>query len=130
MIQNKSQFKQKIKENKDNVIIKRIYNYENNNKIPVGSVATVEHIQSNAFTLKWNCLEKATWCYYDSIELKDNKIYYYHYIPEGRELPLGVELIPVDRNDKINKEYGTYSNYLYTHKFVIMVNEIIEKECV
>lgn len=126
MIQNKNQLKQKIKENKNSITIKRVYDNTGYNKIPEGSVATIEHTQSNAFTLKWNCLEKETWCYYDSIDVKDNKIYYYQYITENSRVPLGVEIIPVATNDKVNKEYGRTTNYLYTGKYVTIINEIKE----
>lgn len=53
MIANKNQLKNKLKENKNNIIIKRIYNLDKNNKIAEGETATVEKVQSNAFTIKY-----------------------------------------------------------------------------
>lgn len=135
MITNKNQLKNKLKENKNNIIIKRIYNLDKNNKIPEGATATIEKVQSNAFTIKYDCLEREAWIYYDNIEIKDNKIYYYSYIDdfnaekvkqaEAEAQKIGVELIPVSADDKINK--GRYSNYKYIYKYIVIINEIIEK---
>lgn len=132
MIENKNQLKKRLKENKDSIKIKRIYNFDKNNKIPEGSIGIIDTMQSNAFTIKYDCLDKPVWVYYDtSVEIKDNKIIYYQYVSEGNEekaKALGVELIPVEKEDKVNADYGKYRNYLYTLKFVYIINEIIESE--
>ena len=132
MITNKNQLKNKLKENKNNITIKRIYNLEKNNKIPEGSTATIEKVQSNAFTVKYNCLDREAWIYYDNIEVKDNKIIYYCYVTdylketaEKEARSKNIELIPVDPDDKINK--NRCSNYNYIYKYVYIINEIIEK---
>lgn len=137
MIINKNQLKNKLKDNKNNIIIKRIYNLDKNNKIPEGTTATVEKVQSNAFTIKYDCLDREAWIYYDNIEIKDNKIYYYSYIDdfndekvkqaEAEAKKIGIKLIPVDPDDKINK--NRYSNYKYIYKYVYIINEIIEGGC-
>lgn len=138
MIANKNQLKNKLKENKNNIIIKRIYNLDKNNKIPEGSTATVEKVQSNAFTVKYNCLDREAWIYYDNIEIKDNKIYYYSYIDnfndekvkqaEAEAKKRNIELIPVKDDDKINDSYNKgYNNYKYIYKYIIIINEIMEK---
>ena len=133
MINNKNQLKKALKENKNNIKIKRIYNLEKNNKIAEGTLAEVEHVQSNAFTIKYKEYNKACWIYFDNIEVKDNKIYYYSYIDnfnmekvkqaEEEAKKSGIELIPVAEDDKINKQK---SNFKYIYKYIFMINEIIE----
>ena len=132
MINNKNQFKNKLKENKNNIIIKRIYNFDKNNKIAEGSTATIEKVQSNAFTIKYDCLGKTIWVYFDNIDIKENKIIYYDYIPDykreeakAKAKKLNIELLEVSSDDKINK--NNLSNYKYIYKYITMVNEIIEK---
>lgn len=135
MITNKNQLKNKLQENKNNIIIKRIYNLDKNNKIPEGSTATIEKVQSNAFTIKYDCLDHEAWIYYDNIEIKDNKIYYYNYIDnfddekvkqaETEAKKRNIQLIPVKDDDKINKD--RCSNYNYIYKYTVIINEIIEK---
>jgi hypothetical protein len=132
MIQNKNQLKNKLKENKDNIIIKRIYNFDKNNKIAEGSTATIEQVKTNSFTIKYDCNGREVWIYYDNIEVKDNKIIYYDYIPdykkeeaEEKAKTLNIELLEVSPDDKINKNNS--SNYKYIYKYIIMINEIIEK---
>lgn len=135
MITNKNQLKNKLKENKNNIIIKRLYNFEKDNKIPEGETGTIDTVQSNAFTIKYNCLDRAAWVYYDNIEIKDNKIIYYQYIDDfniekaeniKKQLESeGVEILPVSSDDKINK--NRCSNYSYIYKYIYIINEIIEK---
>ena len=138
MIANKNQLKNKLKENKDSIIIKRLYNYEKDNKIPVGSIGTIEKVQSNAFTIKYDCLDRDCWVYYEAygnIEIKDNKIIYYQFIDDfnlektnniKKQLESeGIEVLPVSLDDKINK--NRCSNYNYIYKYVVIINEIIEK---
>ena len=135
MINNKNQLKNKLKENKNNIIIKRIYNLDKTNKIPEGETATVEKVQSNAFTIRYKSLDREVWIYYDNIEIKDNKIYYYSYIDdfntekvkqaEEEAKKRNIELIPVNTDDKINK--NLQSNYKYIYKYIVIINEIIEK---
>lgn len=129
MISNKNQFKKNI----NNVKLKRIYNFDSDNKIPVGSVGEITHVQTNACRVKYDSLDKELWIHYDNIEIKDNKMYYYSYIDESRRddaiiraQELDVNLIPVSDDDKINN--SKYSNYKYVFKYVIIVNEIIESE--
>jgi ribose 5-phosphate isomerase RpiB len=135
MIINKNQLKNKLKENKNNIIIKRLYNFEKDNKIPEESTATIEKVQSNAFTVKYNCLDREIWIRYDNIEIKDNKIIYYQYIDdfniekaENIKSMLesqGIQVFNVSIDDKINK--NRMSNYNYIYKYIYIINEIIEK---
>lgn len=129
MIENKNQLKKQLKENKNNIIITRIYNFDKNNKIKEGEQATIENVQSNAFTIKYNSLDRACWVYYDNIEVKDNKIIYYSYIPDYQKEKAeeaakekNIELIKIDENDKINK--NRLSNYNYIYKYIEMINEL------
>lgn len=131
MINNKNQLKNKLKENKNNITIKRVYNIDKNNKVQEGEVATVEKVQSNAFTIKYNCLEREAWIYYDNIEVKDNKIIYYDYIPDYKQEEAekaakekNIELIKIDDSDKINQ--NRLSNYKYIYKYISIINEIME----
>lgn len=138
MINNKSQLIKKIKENKESIKIKRIYNFDNNNKIPVGTVGNIETVQSNAFSIKYPCLEKACWLYLNGgmaagIEIKDNKIIYYQFISEGHEteaeqiaMQKNIDLIRITKDDKINEDYMKTRNFLYTYKFIYIINEIVE----
>ena len=131
MINNKNQLKNKLKENKNNITIKRVYNIDKNNKVQEGEVATVEKVQSNAFTVKYNCLDREAWIYYDNIEVKDNKIIYYDYIPDYKQEEAekqakikNIELIKIDDSDKINQ--NRLSNYKYVYKYISIINEIME----
>lgn len=134
MINNKNQFKNKLKENKDNIIIKREYNLEELNKIPVGTVGTIEKVQSNAVLISFEngC---RPWMYFDNVDIIDNKIIYYNYIDdfdkekaeEKKRLleSKGVEVIEITPDDKINK--NNCANYKYIYKYIYIINEIIEK---
>lgn len=135
MINNKNQLKKALKENKNNIKIKRIYNLEKNNKIAEGTIAEVEHVQSNAFTIKYKEYEKACWIYFDNIEVSDNKIIYYNYIDDFDEKRTAekveqlkkenIDIIPVESTDKINQ--NRFSNFNYIYKYVYIINEIIER---
>lgn len=135
MINNKNQLKKALKENKNNIKIKRIYNLEKNNKIAEGTLAEVEHVQSNAFTIKYKEYDKACWIYFDDIEVKDNKIIYYNYIDDFDEKRTAekveqlkkenIDIIPVELTDKINQ--NRFSNFNYIYKYVYIINEIIER---
>lgn len=131
MITNKNQFKNALKTNKDNIKIKRIYNFDKKNKIPEGSIADIVKVQSNAIVVNYRDLNKQPWIYFDNVEIKENKMIYYTYIPENKEdiafknaKTLNVEIIKLDDNEykKINKS----SNYNYRYKYICMINEIIE----
>ena len=129
MIENKNQLKKVLKENKNKIKIKRIYNLDKNNKIPEGSTATIEKVQSNAFTVKYDILDRECWIYIDNIEVKDNKIIYYDYIPdyqkekaEKEAKKRNINLIPVSLDDKINQ--NRCSNYNYIYKYVTIINKI------
>lgn len=136
MINNKSQLIKRIKENKESIKIKRMYNFDNNNKIPVGTIGNIETVQTNAFSIKYPCLEKACWLYLNGnidIEIKDNKIIYYQFISEGHEkeaeqiaIQKNIDLIKIEKDDKINKDYMKTRNFLYVYKFVCIINEIME----
>lgn len=135
MIKNKNQFKIALK-NGNVKAIKRVYNVNNNNKIKEGNVGVVTYVQSNAYRLKWDCLDSETWTYFDNIDVVDNKIIYYDYIPDYKNIEeikklLSTrkynELFEVSDNDKINDSYKNgYSNWKYTYKYIAMINEIIE----
>lgn len=131
MINNKNQLKKALKENKNKILIKRIYNLEKNNKINVGDIAEVEHVQSNAFTIKYEKYEKPCWIYFDNIEVKENKIFYFQYIPLEKveqyktiaeEEKIDIIELSEEEKEKVNK----YSNYNYTYKIAYIINEIIE----
>lgn len=135
MIKNKNQFKIALK-NGNVKAIKRVYNVNNDNKIKEGNVGVVTYVQSNAYKLKWDCLDSETWTYFDNIEVVDNKIIYYDYIPDYKNIEeikklllthKYSELFEVSDNDKINDSYNNgYSNWKYTYKYITMINEIIE----
>lgn len=137
MIKNKNQFKIALKNGRIKAI-KRIYNMDNDNKIKQGSIGTITHLQSNAYTVKWDCLEKDTWTSFDSIEVVDNKIIYYQYIPDYKNIDEIKEklsthkynnLVSVSDDNKINDSYKNgYSNWKYAYKYIIMINEIIIEE--
>lgn len=131
MINNKNQLKKILKENKNKIFITRLYNFDESNKIKVGDIATIEKVQTNAFTIKYQAYEKEAWIYYDNIEVSDNKIIYYNYIPEHRKEDAekiakekNINLLPVADNDKINND--KYCNYKYCYKYIIMINKIVE----
>lgn len=139
MIENKNQLKKALKEGKI-LKIKRIYNFEKDNKIPEGSEGVIETVQSNAFTIKYPFLEKACWVYYDiaTIEIKDNKIIYYQCISETFDSEkdqekikyfegLGAKITLINKDHKFNKNYEQHRNYIYIAYFPIIINEIIEK---
>lgn len=130
MINNKNQFKKAIKNN-EVAYIRRIYNFEEDNKINVGACGEITYSQSNAFRIKWECLEKETWTWYDDIEVKDNKYYFYNYVGSKfnskaiEELKArNIELIPL--TDKEKEKVNKNTNAEYEFKFVIMINEIVE----
>ncbi len=137
MIKNKSQFIKALKENKENIRIKRIYNFEEDNKIPTDSIGEVVYLQSNACRVKYDTLDRELWVYFDSYEIKDNKMYIYSGISNFNEermqeelkkfKELGIELIPIGLDDKLNDSYNKgNSNYYYVYKFAYLINEIIE----
>lgn len=135
MIQNKNQLKKALKENKEGILIKRIYNLDENNKINVGDIGYIAQVQSNAFTIKYENYDRACWVYYDDdmIEIKDGKMYYYNFVSknekeraiEGAEKQ-GIELIDVLETDRVNRNRIHMDNK-FVYKFVVMINEIIEK---
>lgn len=137
MIKNKNQFKIALKNGRIKAI-KRIYNIDNYNKIKEGSVGVITHVQSNAYTVKWDCLEKDTWTWFDDIEVVDNKIIYYQYIPNYANIDefKGMlstykynELIEVSEDDKINNNFKKgLNNWKYAYKYIAMINEIVESE--
>lgn len=131
MINNKNQLKKALKENKNNIKIKRIYNLEKINKIAEGTLAEVEHVQSNAFTIKYKEYEKPCWIYFDNIEVKENKIFYFQYIPlekvehfktiaEAEDL----NIIELSQEEKTKLNKG--NNWNYTYKIPYIINEILE----
>lgn len=131
MINNKNQFKKALKDNYNNIKIKRIYNFDKENKIPEGSIADIIKVQSNAIRINYRDINKQPWIRFDNVEIKDNKMIYYTYIPEDKEeiafenaKELNVEIIKLDDNEyqKINKN----SNYNCRYKYIYIINEIIE----
>lgn len=131
MINNKNQFKKALKDNYNNIKIKRIYNFDKENKIPEGSIADIIKVQSNAIRINYRDINKQPCIYFDNVEIKDNKMIYYTYIPEDKEgiafenaKELNVEIIKLDDNEyqKINKN----SNYNCRYKYIYIINEIIE----
>ena len=131
MISNKNQFKKALKDNYNNIKIKRIYNFDKENKIPEGSIADIIKVQSNAIRVNYRDINKQPWIYFDNVEIKDNKMIYYTYIPEDKEdiafenaKTLNVEIIKLDdiEYQKINKN----SNYNCRYKYIYIINEIIE----
>lgn len=136
MIKNKNQFKIALK-NGNIKKVKRIYNMDNDNKIKEGSIGVITHVQSNAYTAKWECLDRDAWTWFDNIEVVDNKIIYYNYIPDYKNIDEIKEklshykysdLISVNDNDKINDNYNKgYSNWKYAYKYIVIINEIIEE---
>lgn len=137
MIKNKNQFKIALKNGRIKAI-KRIYNIDNYNKITEGSVGVITHVQSNAYTVKWDCLEKDTWTWFDNIDVVNNCIIYYQYVPDYRNIDeikekLSTykynELIEVSEDDKINNNFKKgLNNWKYAYKYIAMINEIIERE--
>ncbi len=137
MIKNKNQFIKALKENKDSIKIKRIYNFEKDNKIAENSIAEVVYLQSNACKVKYDTLDKELWVYFNDYEIKDNKMYVYNGISNFNEekmqkeveeaKKMGIELIPIDLEDKLNDSYNKgNSNYYYVYKYAYIINEIIE----
>lgn len=135
MIKNKNQFKIALKNGRIKAI-KRIYNFDSGNKIKEGAIGIVSKVQSNAYTVKWDCLEKDTWTWFDYIEVVDNKIIYYDYISEHENIDEIKEklsthkysdLIGVSDNDKVNNNFKSgLRNWKYAYKYIIMINEIVE----
>jgi hypothetical protein len=126
-IENKSQLKANI----DNITLKRTFNFNTDNKVKVGSIGKVVYKQTNAFKVKYNTLENALCVYYDSIEVKDNKMLYYAYITdydtervdfESKIKKNNIELIELTdkEKEKMNKE----NNYNYVYKYVVIINEL------
>lgn len=131
MINNKNQFKKALKNNHNNIKIKRIYNFDKDNKIPEDSIADIIKVQSNAIVANYKDINKQPWIYFDSVEIKDNKMIYYQYIPKSKEQiafknakRLGIDVIKLDSKEyeKMNKG----NNYNYNYKYIYMINEIIE----
>lgn len=131
MITNKNQLKKALKESRIKGF-ERVYNFEENNKVKVGDIATVEKVQSNAYTIKWKVYDKEAWVYFDNIDVINGCVVYYQYLTENDVDKINIDkenLIEVSLDDKINKSYREgYSSYLYKYKFIIMENRIIEKE--
>lgn len=129
MITNKNQLKKALKEGRIKGF-ERVYNFEENNKVKVGDIATVEKIQSNAYTTKWKAYGKETWVYFDNIDVINGCVVYYNYLTEDEVNKIDKKyLVEVSLDDKINKSYREgYSSYLYKYKFITMQNRIIEKE--
>lgn len=131
MISNKNQFKKALKNNYNNIKIKRMYNFDKENKIPEGSIADIIKVQSNAIVVNYRDLNKQPWIYFDNVEIKDNKMIYYTYIPEDKEdtafenaKALNVEIIKL--NDAEYQKINKNNNYNYRYKYICMINEIIE----
>lgn len=131
MINNKNQFKKALKNNCNNIKIKRMYNFDKENKIPEGSIADIIKVQSNAIVVNYRNLNKQPWIYFDNVEIKDNKMIYYNYIPENKEKSafenakkLGIELIEMDEKER--KKMNKGNNHNYGYKYIIMINDIIE----
>lgn len=129
MIKNKNQFKNAIKNN-EVTYIRRIYNFEEDNKIPVGTIGKILNKQSNAFIINWECLDRTTWTWYDDIEVKDNKYYFYNYVGSKFDSDRieslknkGIELIPL--TDKEKEKVNKNTNAEYEFKFAVMINEIL-----
>lgn len=131
MITNKNQLKKALKEGRIKGF-ERVYNFEENNKVKVGDIATVEKVQSNAYTIKWKVYDKEAWVYFDDIDVINGCVIYYSYLTENNVDKINIDkenLIEVSLDDKINKSYREgYSSYFYKYKFIIMKNRIIEKE--
>lgn len=131
MINNKNQLKKALKENKNNIKIKRIYNLEKNNKINVGDIAEVEHVQSNAFTIKFKNYDKPAWVYYENIEIKENKIFYFQFIPlekveQFKTIAESENINIIELSQEEKEKANKYSNYNYTYKIPYIINEILE----
>lgn len=135
MIKNKNQFKIALK-NSNIKSIKRIYNFDNNNKINESASGVVTYLQSNAYKVKWDCLDRETWTYFDDICVENNNIIYYQYVPDYKNIDeikekLSThkynELYQVADDDKINKDFKKgLRNWKYIYKYIIMVNKIEE----
>ena len=135
MIKNKNQFKIALK-NSNVKSIKRIYNFDNNNKINEGASGVVTYLQSNAYKVKWDCLDHETWTYFDDICIENNNIIYYQYVPDYKNIDeikekLSThkynELYQVADDDKINKDFKKgLRNWKYIYKYIVMVNKIEE----
>ena len=135
MIKNKNQFKIALK-NSNVKSIKRVYNMDNDNKIKEGSVGVITHVQSNAYTVKWDCLDRDAWTWFDTIEVVNNKIIYYQYIPDYINIDeikeklshyKYNELYQVADDDKINNDFKKgLRNWKYIYKYIVMVNKIEE----
>jgi hypothetical protein len=131
MTNNKNQLKKALKENKNNIRIKRIYNLDKNNKIAEGTLAEVEHVQSNAFTIKYKEYEKPCWIYFDNIEVKENKIFYFQYIPlekveQYKAITESENINIIELSQEEKEKANKYSNYNYTYKIPYIINEILE----
>lgn len=135
MIKNKNQFKIALKNNNIKSI-KRIYNFDNNNKINESASGVVTYLQSNAYKVKWDCLDHETWTYFDDICIENNNIIYYQYVPDYKNIDeikekLSThkynELYQVADDDKINKDFKKgLRNWKYIYKYIVMVNKIEE----
>lgn len=135
MIKNKNQFKIALK-NGNIKSIKRIYNVDSNNKINEGASGVITYLQSNAYKVKWDCLDRETWTYFDDICVENNNIIYYQYVPDYKNIDeikekLSThkynELYQVADDDKINNDFKKgLRNWKYIYKYIIMVNKIEE----
>lgn len=131
MINNKNQLKKALKEKKNKIKIKRIYNLEKNNKISVGDIADVEYVQSNAFTIKYEKYDKPAWIYFDNIEVKENKIFYFQFIPlekveQYKTIAESENINIIELSEEEKEKINKYSNYNYTYKIAYIINEILE----
>lgn len=137
MIKNKNQFIKALKEDKNKIKIKRIYNLLKNNKIPEGATATIKKVNSSSIILNYDIIPtKNIYVYFDNIEVKENKIYYYCLLEKNR-LEEAKKIIKEDFNgqvklfelsEKEKQKYNKYTNAEYTHKYINIINEIIETE--
>lgn len=135
MIKNKNQFKMALK-NGNVKSIKRIYNFDSSNKINEGASGVITYLQSNAYKVKWECLDRETWTYFDDIYVEDNNIIYYQYIPDYKDVNMIKEklsthkyneLYQVADDDKINNDFKKgLRNWKYIYKYIVMVNKIEE----
>lgn len=135
MIKNKNQFKMALK-NSNVKSIKRIYNFDSSNKINEDASGVITYLQSNAYKVKWDCLDRETWTYFDDICVENNNIIYYQYVPDYKNIDeikeklshyKYNELYQVADDDKINKDFKKgLRNWKYIYKYIIMVNKIEE----
>lgn len=127
MINNKNQLKKALKENKENLIFLTTFNEHKPEHEGIKRKAA--KIQSNAFTL---ATEKDgviidSWIYLNDIEVQDNQIKIYAYIPQDYLYKYNVdELIPLNEKESLTINKG--NNWNYTYKKVIIKIEILESD--